>query len=732
MAEQDLGGYAERAHGVGEFEDTKLLERMMKITSVDWTVDDNTTLVYSGDIDAALRGYARNAQVLNLFRMYRADIEVTIKLNTNQFFYGALMVSLIPGTSTGTLRSERAVMDPTIISASCAESVVKTWTWSWPYPWRGLAGPDASSHPVWLYIDNLFKLCTANEDMNTIVTIQIWARFKNIRLAYPYGPNTPMGVEPQSGRSPRRPTIAIPRTRHVSHPADDPGSGLDSAITNVVDAVTSVPAKVIDGAVGTLDSFIDTGLGMLLGGSVLDKPDQVEEQKPMIIEASKDLFAADIADTNVCLSLNKAKYVDPAPSRMPLSKDWTLHDYAKIPGLRAYFEITGAGGGFSTKDFKLLSSINPEDEPRTPLDYANLCAHLKRGSVKVMMQFFTSAFISARFVVQLLRYDGTNGFDNNYDYGLSKVINVKGDTTDFMTIPWLDFAWWREQDPRYIRIKLDSEIAVTSTGGTPRIFVAVWISAGDDYQFQYPRIPLATEWPVELEPQCSIGKLFEGEFPPIVDSVFYDTDKGFSSGETIGMMTDVAKRYAPMNFYFLDPEFDFNAFHQEDLDKNTAYGSGAHYAQYVGQRRTYFGAMRACFLMRSGGYRIRQYPVKTGERMWQAIGAGPTATTLQGTVYCTPFDQVTRITVPQVSSRPFYMVDDSSGDLPYEGLSLDGQPQATPYNLLYLAARDDVQFGYPILPRGVPLPWVEPPSSNKPVGRDGLKKTSNSLPTKKA
>lgn len=74
-----MGGYAERAHGVGEFEDTKLLERMVLIDELTWTVDDNTFTIYNADIDKILREYPRNADVLKMFRMYRTDIEVTVR-----------------------------------------------------------------------------------------------------------------------------------------------------------------------------------------------------------------------------------------------------------------------------------------------------------------------------------------------------------------------------------------------------------------------------------------------------------------------------------------------------------------------------------------------------------------------------------------------------------------------------------------------------------------------------
>lgn len=736
--EQETGGYAERAHGVGEYEDKQLLERMVVLNTYSWTVGAAAGNIANFDVTSALYFYLRNKAIMLLYQFFRTDIEITVKLNTNQFYVGALMLTLFPATkSTGNTLAERAIMDPTVISASSAESVVKTWKWSWPYPWRGIWGQDADGsaqpHTVTLSIDNLFPLTVAQEGMPSVLSIQVWARFKNLKLMYPcnvaadsvlsakeerrsiqrrirakrhvFGEKEKIEAQSRRG-SMYPPKIATPRGSQVTHPSQDPGTSLANLGTSLIDAVTSIPATIVDGAVGTLTGVIDAGAGALLG-AFLDKPDQVDEQGAIIIEQSKDLFCSDIPDTNVCLSLNKAKYVDPSPSRMPMSKNWTLLDYAKIPGLRLLYTFTNAGGSAGTVAFSLVQSTTFADQLRTPLEYACQCAYLKRGSVKLMLQFFTSAFISARFALQLARLDDDiEGFDADYAYGLTKVINVKGDTVDSITIPWLDSAWWSQISSRQIQISLISDIATTDTTSTPTIYMAAWIAAGDDFQFQFPIVPTHTGWSdgMSVEAQASIGKMFEAEFPPIADNQVYDMDNGFSSSETIGYMTDVAKRYSPFDQVNGNTNLQPTIFNVNILDSHPNAAATANYAQYVGQRATFFGAMRECFLFRSGGYRYRRYYAPEGATVWnvqQADGTNHISTT-----YIQPFDSTSRLTVPQVSTRPFIMFDDWSeapGGMPQAGLSLNGQVQTSTSYIHYIAARDDVQFGYPILPSGVPL-----------------------------
>jgi len=391
-----------------------------------------------------------------------------------------------------------------------------------------------------------------------------------------------------------------------------------------------------------------------------------------------------------------------------MSDNWTLRSYGQIPGIRAIHTFINVPPG-NVLDFPLVLPSTTGDGFRTPLDYVTKCAALTRGSVKVALQFVTASFISARFVVQLWRVDGQHGPDSEYDYGLSRVINVKGDTIDTFTVPWLDPTWWVENDPRQLRISLDSDIATTNVMEASKIFLVVWLSCGEDFQFQFPRVPLETEWPLVIpeqdstRTQASIGKLFSDKFLPIVDNVFYEEDHGFATNETVDSMTDFAKRYSPLNFQG-GPNEGFESLVWDATQMDIALNSAVPPPQYVAQRRTFFGAMRACFLFRSGGYRHRIYPLAAEDLVGVAYIPGSGHRFLAGTVYPAPFDKVSRMTVGQVSSRPFIMLnDDLSPQAPPISLGLTYTNVADPFFLAMLAASDDLQLGYPILPKGIPV-----------------------------
>jgi len=707
VAETEIKGYNSTAHSLGDFKENKLLDRMVHLLNVTWT-ESSDGVLYFEDVDKLLREYFRNAEVLKFFQYYHADLEITVRLNTNQFYYGSLMVNLYPSNATGSNISELAVLDPTILSASSAESVIKTWKWTWPYPWKKLHGDgdmNINGHPVWLVITILNKLKLAKTGMPDAISVQIWGRFVDTALAYPIEP-----LEAQSAKT------KWPRRRPTDYAMDDPGTSQSkNPIGEVVDAVASVPMNLIDGAASAVTGLVNSGLGDLFG-ALLDKPDTVDPQTPMILEQSKDMYATDIPDSNVCVSIYKARYLDPASEKMPMSKNWTVSDYARIPGLKGTFVIVDS----TPHDLTICQRGLPGDALRTPFDYALCCSSLVRGGCKVMLQFFTSSFISARVVVQIANYlDFPTTFDNDYSYGISKIINVKGDTVDTMYIPWLSDKWWEMEYPLKIRVYVDSHIATTEATEDPTIYCNVWVAAGEDTQFAWPTVPTTLTWPedVGLEAQASPGLEFLRSFPPVVEQAFADVDQGFCNTEILGPITDLCKRYTLIPDPGLAAPLNYNIFPAEVMDESFPYAAGDEYSWYCAWRRTIFGAWRAAFINRAGGYKIRRYSIPASQQ-WLKVTNRGSEFQWNGTDYQKPYDDVYRLTIPQISKQPFYCSDDKG----FDGESaLVPSVEASSFGgstwLFFVGARDDLNLGYPILPSGVPRIFVPPQQPGKAAPR---------------
>jgi hypothetical protein len=686
--DQKTTGYHAAAHGVGQFDKTVLLERMALIDVQQWALTDAPGQLYLTDIDNALRNYPRNKAILQQFKFYRSDIEVTLRLNTNQFYFGALMATMWPTNLTGDSLAERSVLDPTIISASCADSVVKTWEYTFPDAWKRL---DSNLDPVYFSIDNLTPLAVAKTGMPDSITIQIWARFKNIILSYP----TPSTITMQSDVA-----VAVPKRPKKSHPAQEKHS---------VDTYQAIRSRPITNAIAEVTGTIEDGFNIISKylPFFFDKPDCDLSQIPVINEASSDLFTTDGSDTNVSVTLYRGKYVDPALTRMPMTKNWSVADYSRIPGI-----IQDENGGFyntftSTGD---LYAYAPGSGITTPLAYCFDSSLLTRGSFKVCLQFFTSSFISARFAVEYRNSAYTTTYPTDYTDGISRIVNVKGDTTDSFVLPYLAPTWWvPTQDPQTeFRVTCISTIASSDSAADPVIYLVVWISGGDDIQFAMPSVPVT--WgtfvpPADLTEQSAIGKIFERPFDPIVENLHSDLDTNYCTTEQLGPILDLVKRYSIFVHSSTHP-IHIPLFDAILLDRIPDATNNLVYSEYYAFRRTLFGNWRSCFLFRSGGYRFRAYEhgVATTRSTTKIVPATGFLNDTFGLQYQTPFDQTDRLTIPQLAQNPYLcLLRTSDARLESQLLSLSNG-FTTADAPIYLAARDDVQFGYPILPRYFSLP----------------------------
>jgi hypothetical protein len=719
------GGYASKARSVGHFKDTKILERMALISEQSWTTT-STGQLYVVDVLNALSTVSRNQVILNQFEYLRCGVELTVRLNTNQFYYGALMATLWPSGGTGYRVDERAVLDPTLISASSAESVIKTWKYGFPNAWMQCTGLATSAYPVYFSLDVIAPLIAAGANMPSAVTVQIWARFIDVELAYPVDTSGALNrdatrIYAQSSEGPL--IVKQPAKRSTSHPSEE-----ENTVTKAMDAISSVTIGDAVEEVSSLASYVVNSWGPSLG-FLFDKPDRQEPQTPVIVEGSIDFFNTDIPDSNVSLSVYKGKYVDPGKSRMPMTKNFTVSDYARIPGLRDQAAVFSAQN--QSMSWFCIRSHPTSSTYKIPLDYAYLSSRMWRGSIKVTLFFFTSSFISARFVVQYINGgEFPSSFPSEYDSGLSRVINVKGDTIDSFTLPWLSSWWWTtNMDPQF-RVVCTSAIANTDTAASPIIYCVPFVAGGDDIQFAFPRVPHESEWsggPLtrreakkgrvsakgskNIQAQSAVGSIFGQTFPPIGEDAGYDIDRGFATAEQLGPITDLCKRYSMMpnipssgttplypiagwDFSVLDAQYN-----SLPTSETTAF------VTWYNFRHTIFGAWRAAFLYRSGGYKYRYYGDPSIPMVWNLYGSSDT-TLIPGTSYRSPYDGIVRLTVPQVSNYPFAMLDSADANLTPIGISLSpaGSINITAVNPQFIAARDDVQFGYPILPSGLIAP----------------------------
>ena len=656
--ETETDTYEARAHGVGHFPHTEMLTRMVNLGTFSWNTTD-TGFKFTVDVNNLLKSNAKNAAVLSQFAYYRPEeIEITARLNSSNFYIGALMFALYPEGCVDD-RDSLAVMDPSVVSACCAEAIVKSIKYPFPEAWLRVQ----DNNPVFLSAYVLHPLRLSTDTAANAITATLWGRYKKIELSYP--------IEAQSGKT----TIARPKGKPAKHPAQDKEA--ESGPLEILPALISSTVSEMGAS-----ALSDLALGAL---ALVDKPDYTEPVVTVQNDSTVDMYASDIPDSNPSWSIGKQRYVDPGKNRLPSSGDWTVPKYSQIPGLKAVFTFTDVD---NTQEFYPLGHLTNYQSARTPLDYALASSLFWRGSAKLLLQFFTSSFTSARFVLEYINEnDGT--FPTSYDNGISRVIDVKGDTVEKITLPYMNTNWWSRQCPLKCRLKVISNIAGSDPAVNPIIYCSAWVAGGDDIQFAFPIVPEQGAWPWRAVPQSAIGKLFQEDFPPITEDIVYDTDEGLCTNEALGSITDLCKRYSPIQS---NPNWDSTSFEGRFLDylcNGTNSDGGA-----ASFQRTIFGSWRRAFLYRSGGFRFRRL-LDRGAGNWTPV-IEEYRDIYSSTMYKLPADGNVRLTVPQLMPNAFGKLGVNNEQL---GLEYHG---GQAWDQSFVAARDDIQLGYPILPRGVP------------------------------
>jgi len=161
----------------------------------------------------------------------------------------------------------------------------------------------------------------------------------------------------------------------------------------------------------------------------------------------------------------------------------------------------------------------------------------------------------------------------------------------------------------------------------------------------------------------------------------------------LGPITDICKRYSQLTFY---PSEMIVGWDWADLDRRMVTTG-----PYQSFRGTHFGSWRAAFLFRSGGYKYRFASDPANRTSWTVF---VNESLSSGTRYVSPVDGMVRLTFPQLIEYPYtQLLYPSNGMLVVcttSGITpSDDFPE-------YLAARDDLQFGYPILPVGYTLTFT--------------------------
>lgn len=720
----------------------KMLERLLELPTLTWNVGAAATTalpLITLDPYAELMALPVVQDIFQWYYYFRADIEVHFRLNTNQFYAGALAFTAAPGAHVmfdGPDSSQqcRSWLGMQIISACQQDTVVLTMPWSFPQRFFGINDFNNDHPRFWsLYVDILSPL-VASVAAPSSIDVTVFARFKNIRLYFPLQSAT-MAMQRQSGigsaaqvklntYAPRRKTVRVSVSGKdpVSEAVSPSTPGITSGLSSLMKPISEV-GNFVEGVASEMQPVLGLAENFL---GLLDKPEIQEPVTRVYQTTAANMAQADRPDQSLPLALYQTSYLNQDPSAMPGGGNWTFAQIAMTPALHGQFRFTTNSGAGS-------SVVLPFMAPGTPLALCVGTHALWRSSVRLQCRFYCPAFVSARFLF-VLSPRGVPTVDavaNN----LTRVIDVKGDTVDSFTLPYVfptDFMGGSDSTsinwPYVIQISVLSQIVTNDTSITPSIDLIVFSAAGPDCQFSVPvyngfRMTYSypnnlapttkkTEPPklapgkqeekekeppskarslmrsfkglkfIEMERQSSVVGDFRKEFPPFLMDCEYLTDSHHVTSETSLYVTDVLKRY-------------MNA-----LPVTMVSSVGNMPATYQPDPYTLGWILARSFLFQRGGVR---YKFVENDQKFMSVMYGPTPTAWTGfangnatLLGASPAAMELDVSVPWMQDVPYQSVLINL-EQPTLDVALYYTDDITALSI-YTAVRDDFQLGFLVPP----------------------------------
>lgn len=705
----------------------KMLSRLRELSSFNWATTD-TGVLYFDDLEHQLRHNAEHADVLQQFALYRSDFKLFVRINTNQFYSGALMVTIWPRRADfGTYRAQRYLLDPVVMSASTQQSAEINVSYPFPQEWL-VSVPDDSIDPLnqqlYYCVEVLAPLRANSDTLTDTVKVQIFGAYVNpllqfnrdaaataispLAAAAKLEKTTPtisrqskMEVTKKKGDSTYKSTIS-------ATPAKDAatrGDGTALTFDKVAPTLSSIP--ILGTIAGSLFDLLKIGTGTVsslaptlsalapLAPLILDKPDSAVDGVRMVVGVGIDNFASDVASIAIPVTHSKDNYSRMVTGLGVRLGNWSLAEYASLPSVV----------GINTLDATTTTGTIPIVGTPTPLGYLQSRFVSWKSSIKVKMQFFCSAFTSVRLAIYMVPLYDTS---SNYDDHIVKIVDIKGDTDVSFVVPWVSATIWQDTDvaPYKLLYRTISPIIGSDNLADPNVCVVTWIAAGADFQvalpanahawsppteFPLPEVPSAVplaagslrrvarhlkrvKLPDGSEKQSAIQRHFASEsFDPIVEGCSFILDNNFTISDVPVTFSDITKAY----------------YETGNLNTMTIYSSD----DWEG------GTYARCFGVIRGGYRIkfkRSGAPSIGTNVHLNYRTGPP---VGGTVYtgrhgvaqCNP-DGYQMLSIPWVDKLPFAFKGDTSLTTMYVA---DTDLNT---NSMSIAMRDDVLYGLPVLP----------------------------------
>ncbi len=549
---------------------TAVLQRLYELGDVTWSTATVSTMLGNQPALATfvpfqlLQAKDLNMQAISFFCYFRADLEIHFRLNSNQFYSGCLMFTAFPGnpsTATDcqyvTTGRARCWMKPKFMSAQTQDTIILRLPWVDPHRFGPV--PLPTNYVTWtVSVDILTQLRTASINVPDTLNLMVHARFVAPQLLVPYDggqvragdfvrqtDHRGMPITTYQGGHPTPRKVKIHRVVRSSDPVESgrrpPAPKYRILPTSVTSTITEC-GTFIRAVVEQLQPVAKLAVFL---AALFDKPNLDSVPMRVINQSGINMSQADHADQSMPLTLYQTSYLGVDPEILPDGKAWTFRDIAMTPGLSDQLTFSALTDA--------LTIACPTGDSGTPFSFAASMFQHARGSCRIRLSFYCSAFLSARFIIVFVPFGATGTLVPDIDNNLCRLVDVRGDTTVDFTVPWTcpyDFLPTESLVTGTIVVKLYDPIASVDTTTDPAIDVVAWIAAGPDVQFNNPvSTTMDTfHWPGAFQKQADLHADFQNEFPSFLNGCTYLVDNHYCVSESAEYVTDVLKRYCTYEY----------------------------------------------------------------------------------------------------------------------------------------------------------------------------------------
>lgn len=511
----------------------ELLQRTFEVLSFTWT---NVTATQTIKFPGAFAGFSTITNALDKFPWFRSNIHVEIKMQSTPYHQGSLLVGWLPcpGAAPPLTTQMISGYDSTVLSASTQDSCSYDIPYLNPADWITTAIAAGQQDIAAMYITPLNVLLSSSSSIAANVPVIVYASFKDIEV---------------SGYVSQMKSGSKFQTNNESSIKQDNGIDAKTAVSTVSQIVRRIPV------IGDVYSPIANAINAFAGN--LSKPTTTAPLTLVSQPYFNDVNQAAGITNAAQFSLYPNPYIKQAPTMFGMeTSHMAVADIARRPLLHDQFSFTTV-----TQSWQEVVRPSTVGAVITTPDY--LAGMMKihrfwRGSIKYLFHFCMPAFYSVR--VRISVDYGVGSPVNTADLQ-SRIIDIKGETWESVTVPFLARTTWADTNitnyEPLIIVQRITTIVGSSAPASPIIYVNIFRSAGEDFQLAGLRkveaASITDSALVKFQNQMHIGKRFKESFPTLNKGTFQSMEKGLVMPEITGSVADVTKKQQSISTFHTYP-----------------------------------------------------------------------------------------------------------------------------------------------------------------------------------